>query len=461
MEANQVLVILMLFTFVGLLLTGAPVAYVLGGVGVLFSVVGYLSDLYLDTATGLDYNTIGMAVDRIFKIVDNWLLVAIPMFVFMGLMLDRSGIAENMMKSMQDLFGKVRGGLAVSVAMIGIVLAASTGIIGASVVLLAVISLPAMFEQGYSPPLALGTVAASGTLGILIPPSIMLVIMADQLNLPVGDLFMGALAPGIILAILYVAYIIIYGLIIPGGAPLSPDRRPINPRLFLDLLKTVLPPVGLIVLVLGSIFAGMATPTEASGMGAFAATLLAVLNRKLTFKVIKDVALGTYKVTGFIFGIWVGATFFALVLRLLGGDEVIESFLSGLPFGPYGIIFFILGVVFFLGFFLDWIEICLIILPLLAPVVSSLKVVIDGHGVVEQPTLIWFTVLVAVTLQTSFLTPPVGPAIFFIQGVAPPEVKLIDIYKGVIPFIILQVIGLTLVMMWPQLVVWLPAMVYG
>ena len=461
MEISDILVILMFLTFIGLLLTGFPIAFVLGGVAALFAVVGMLSDMYLDTMTGLDYNVLGMIIGRVFKLMSNWVLVAIPMFVYMGLMLDRSGIAEHMMEAMQDLFGKVRGGLAVTVAAIGIILAASTGIIGASVVLLGVLSLPVMFRQGYDKSLALGTVAASGTLGILIPPSIMLVIMADQLNLSVGDLFMGAVVPGLLLSVLYIAYILSVGLFKPSKAPLSEARRDLSWKVFRDVLKTILPPVGLIFLVLGSIFAGIATPTEASGVGALGATLLVWYNKRLTFEVFKEVNLTTFRTTGYIFGIFFGAQAFALVLRMLGGDEFIEHSLLGLPFGPNGTVAIILFAVFLMGFFLDWIEICLIFLPLLTPVVSALGLEINGYGVIENPELVWFTMLVAVSLQTSFLTPPVGFAIFFIQGVVPEDVMLLDIYKGVIPFVILQLIGLVVVLFWPQLVLWLPALAYG
>ena len=461
MEITDLLVILMLATFIGLLMTGFPITFVLGGLSVVFAVVGYLADLYLDTTTGLDFSVLGMIVMRVFKLMSNWVLVAIPMFIYMGLMLDRSGIAEKMMDAMQKMFGKVRGGLAVSVAVIGIILAASTGIIGASVVLLGVLSLPIMLRQGYDKSLALGTVAASGTLGILIPPSIMLVIMADQLNLSVGDLFMGAVFPGLILGVLYIVYIILTGLIKPGHAPLPDDREKISPKVFLEVLKTVLPPMGLIVLVLGSIFAGVATPTEASGVGALGATLLVWYNKKLSFKVFKGVNKSTFQTCGYIFGIFFGAQAFALVLRMLGGDEFIERLLLSLPFGPMGIIAFILGMVFLMGFFLDWIEISLIFLPLLAPVLPGLGLEVNGYGVIEKPELVWFAVLVAVTLQTSFLTPPVGFTIFFLQGVAPEGVVLLDIYKGVIGFVILQIVGLLLVFFWPALVIWLPALAYG
>ena len=460
MEINDYLVIAMFLTFVVFLFTGFPVAYVLGGVGVLFTVVGYFSDMYFDTLTGLDLMTLGMSVNRVYKFMDNWVLVALPMFIFMGLMLDHSGIAEKMMKSMQNLFGKVRGGLAVTVTMIGIILAASTGIIGASVVLLGLLSLPAMMAQGYSRTLALGTIAGSGTLGILIPPSIMLVIMADQLGLSVGDLFMGAVIPGVILGSLYIAFILIYCLFKPDAAPLSPDRKPIEWRIFWEVFKTILPPAALIFAVLGSIFMGVTTPTEASGVGALGAILLAAWNKKLNFKVLKEVTFECFNTTAYIFAIFLGATTFALVLRSLGGDEFIESALTGIPLGPYGIMAVILGVIFLLGFFLDWIEITLIVLPLLAPVVSALGISVDGYGVVDNPELVWFVVLVAVSLQTSFLTPPVGFALFYLKGVCPPEVELMEIYKGVIPFIALQLIGLILVAVWPQLVIWLPAVAY-
>ncbi len=461
MEITDLFVILMLVTFIGLLMSGFPITFVLSGLAVVFTVVGLLADTYLDTTTGLDFSVLGMIVMRVFKLMSNWVLVAIPMFIYMGLMLDRSGIAERMMDAMQKLFGKVRGGLAISVTAIGIILAASTGIIGASVVLLGVLSLPIMFRQGYNRSLALGTVAASGTLGILIPPSIMLVIMADQLNLSVGDLFIGAVFPGLILGVLYIVYILLTGLIKPEHTPLPEHREKVSPRVLLDVIKTVLPPMGLIMMVLGSIFAGVATPTEASGVGALGATLLVWYNKKFSFKVFKEVNKSTFQTCGYIFGIFFGAQAFALVLRMLGGDEFIERMLLGLPFGPMGVIAFIIGLVFLMGFFLDWIEISLIFLPLLAPVLPGLGLEVNGYGVVEKPELVWFAVLVAVTLQTSFLTPPVGFTIFFLQGVAPEGVTLLDIYKGVIWFVILQIVGLLLVFWWPELVLWLPAMAYG
>lgn len=460
MEVNDYLVVSMFITFIGLLFTGFPISWVLGGTAVIFTGVGMLADIYLDAFTGIDYLVFSMSINRIYRLMYNWVLVALPMFIFMGLMLDRSGIAERMMKSMQNLFGKVRGGLAVTVCLIGIILAASTGIVGASVVLLGLLTIPAMLKQGYSKTFAVGTVAGSGTLGILIPPSIMLVIMADQLALSVGDLFMGAVFPGLILGALYIGYILIFGLIRPKAAPLDPERKPIQLSMIWDVFKDILPAALLILAVLGSIFAGITTPTEASGVGALGAIILAIANKKFSWQVMKDVTKACFNTTAYIYGILIGATAFALVLRSLGGDEFIERILTALPFGPYGIMIFILFCVFLLGFFLDWIEITLIILPLVAPVVANLGLTIEGYGVVDNPVLIWFTILIAVTLQTSFLSPPVGFALFYLKGICPPEVKLVDIYKGVIPFMILQLIGMLIIAYWPQLVIWLPAVAY-
>ncbi len=461
MDINHILIIGMILTFIILLFSGYPISFVLMGVAALFTLIGYLADLHLGTTTGVSYLYVGMVVNRIFKLMDNWVLVAIPMFIFMGLMLDRSGIADKMMSSMQDMFGKVRGGLAVTVTVIGIILAASTGIIGASVVLLGLLAVPTMLNQGYDKSFAVGTVAAAGTLGILIPPSIMLVIMADQLGLSVGDLFMGAVFPGLILGSMYIVYILLYSYFKPDAAPLPENRSPLSFRVVWNVLKTALPAFLLILAVLGSIFAGVTTVTEASGIGALGAVILAATNRNLNLAVFKGVIHDTFNVTGYIFGIFIGATCFALVLRGLGGDELIATTLSGIPLGSYGIIIVLLGIIFLLGFFLDWIEITLIVLPLLAPVVAEIGIEVNGYGVVDNPTLIWFLLLVAVALQTSFLTPPVGFAIFYLRGVAPKEVQLIHIYKGVIPFVILQIIVLIIIVLWPQLVTWLPAQAYG
>ncbi len=399
LTTESYLVIGMFVSFIALLFTGFPVAWVLAGVGIAFAGVGWWTDDIGLTATGLDYNTLGLLVGRIFGIMDNWVLIALPMFIFMGLMLEKSGVAERMMQSMQKLFGNVRGGLAVTVALIGIILAASTGIIGASVVLLGLMSLPVMLNQNYDKSLALGTVAASGCLGILIPPSIMLVIMGDQLAIPILDLFMGAVFPGLILGALYILYILVYCKIFPEKAPLAADHSEINLKDVLQALVDILPPAALILLVLGSIFMGISTVTEASGIGALGATLIAALFKRFSWRVLKDVVINTMNTAAYIFAIFVGATIFALILRECGGDELIETALTGLGFGPYGLIIFVLVVVFFLGFFLDWIEISLIILPLLAPVIGGLDLAINGFGVVDYPILTWFALLVAVTLQ--------------------------------------------------------------
>lgn len=464
---EEKLVVTMFVTFIALLFTGYPVAWTLAGVGVAFCGLAFLFDNGLmnwtgleETLTGLDYLTLGAVVNRVYATMSNAVLVALPMFIFMGLMLDESGVAEKLMTAMQRLFGKTRGGLAITVTMIGIILAASTGIIGASVVLLGVLSLPAMMTQKYSPTLASGVVAASGTLGILIPPSIMLVIMADQMALSVGDLFMAAVFPGVIIGGLYLTYIFVIALIKPEVAPVpngakSPDWAAVK-----AVMIAVIPTLGLILAVLGSIFAGLATPTEASGIGALGATLLALGYRKLTFKKLVNVLVSTFNTTAYIFAIFLGATVFSYVLRELGGDELIEHLIGATGFGPNGTILFILFLVFLLGFFLDWIEITLIVLPLMRPIVNGLGIDIPGFGVIDEPSLVWFVILVAVTLQTSFLTPPVGFALFYLKGVAPKEISLLHIYRGVVPFVLLQLTGLALVFLWPALATWLPSVAY-
>lgn len=462
MSINEILVTLMFASFIALLFTGIPVGYVLAGIGVWFAFIGWCADAWLGTATGLDYLTLGLVVNRIYNgIVENWILVALPMFIFMGSMLHRSGIAERMMHSFQALCGGLHGGLAVAVIAIGMILAASTGIIGASVVLLTVMSLPLMLKQGYAKPLATGAIASAGTLGILLPPSIMLILMADQMGLSVGDLFVGAIYPGLILGGLYIAYVVVLGLLRPEKLPLPPNAQALSFSIFAGALKAAVPAAALIVAVLGSIFAGIATPTEASGVGAAGAILLAAYYRKLSWKALRETSMETYKTTANIFAIFIGATCFALVLRELGGDQVIEDALSSLPFGKYGVVIFILLIVFLLGFFLDWIEITLIILPLMGPVVEGLGFGFDGRGAVDFPDLLWFVMLVAITLQTSFLTPPVGFALFYMKSASPPEVRITDIYRGVLPFVIIQLFVIGLVVAFEDLVILLPAQVYG
>jgi tripartite ATP-independent transporter DctM subunit len=460
MQTNDYMVIAMFVMFIGTMLTGYPIAFCLSGTAIVFTAVATFADLYLGTSTGVGFNYFGIAVTRIYNTMSNWVLVSLPLFIYMGLMLDKSGMAEKLMYSSQELFGKVRGGLAITVTLIGVIMAASTGIVGASVVLLGLLTIPAMLRQGYAKRLAVGTVAASGTLGILIPPSIMLVVMGDLVGISVGDLFMGAFIPGVILAGLYIVYLLAYCYFRPECAPLPPDRRPVSKAVLLDVMKSVVPPAVLILSVLGSIFAGIATVTEASGVGALVATLLAYVNKRLSLKVLKEALFATFNTNAYIFGILIGATCFALVLRGLGGDEFIARTLKALPLGPHGILWFIVLCVFILGFFLDWIEICFIVLPLIAPVIADLDFHVEGFGVVGEPKMVWFLLVIAVTLQTSFLTPPVGFSLFYLKGIVPQGVTLKDIYVGIIPFVILQLIGVMVISMWPELVTWLPAVAY-
>jgi tripartite ATP-independent transporter DctM subunit len=452
MEVYEFIVILFLLTFIASIFLGYPIAWTLGGLSLIFTAGGILlsSQFGVDTFLLTRWENFALIVDRTFATMANWVLVALPMFVYMGLMLDRSGVADLMMTNFVRVFGQMRGGLAVTVVLIGILLAASTGIVGASVVLLATLSIPIMMRQNYSKPLAAGVVAAAGTLGILIPPSIMLVIMADQLSISVGDLFMGALIPGVLLGVFYLIYVIALGFVRPDLAPPPPQRHKLTGREIWGAVMATVPTAALIIAVLGTIFFGIATPTEASGVGAFGATLLALANGRLNLQVVRQVGIETALTTAFIFGIFLGATAFALVMRSLGGDEFIGHLLKGLPFGPTGIVIFILFVAFIAGFFLDWLEIVLIILPLVAPVVKDL-----GFN------LVWFVVVFAVCLQTSFLTPPVGFSLFYLKGVVPKDITTRHIYIGIIPFVILQVLAVAATFVWPELVLWLPRTMYG
>ena len=452
MDAYELLVILLLVTFIGLLFTGYPIAWILGGLSLIFTALGIsLHDFFgIDTFLLTRWQSFAIIVDRIFAQMANWVLVSLPMFIYMGLMLDRSGVADMMMTNFVRAFGRLRGGLALTVVLIGILLAASTGIVGASVVLLATLSIPIMMRQKYSRELASGVVAASGTLGILIPPSIMLVIMADQLSLSVGDLFMGAMIPGLMLGGFYVIYVLAIAQVRPDLAPAPPKTEKLTMREAWGVVLAVIPTLFLIIAVLGTIFFGIATPTEAAGVGAFGATLLAAANKRLDLATIRQVGIETTLITAFIFGIFIGATAFSLVMRSLGGDEFIAHLLKGLPLGPNEIVIFILFVAFVAGFFLDWLEITLIILPLVAPVIKDL-----GFN------LVWFVVIFAVCLQTSFLTPPVGFSLFYLKGVVPQEITTANIYRGIIPFVLLQLFALAMSFMFPQLVLWLPRFMYG
>ena len=449
MPANEILAIGMFVSFIALVFTGFPVAWLLGGIAIVFSALAVIAEADFQLATGMDWDYTSLTVERIWNVMENWVMVALPMFILMGLLLDRSGIANQLMSSFARLFGSLRGGLAITVTVIGLLLAATTGIIGASVVLLALLGLPAMLQQGYDKSLATGTVCAIGTLGILIPPSIMLVLMADRMAMSVGDLFLGAVFPGALLGGLYIAYLLLVGTLQPHRAPAAPTE-PFDWSAIKELFLAILPPAFLILAVLGSIFMGLATPTEAAGVGAAGALLLSIIKRQMSAGAMREVLQETTKTTAYIFGVLLGATAFSLVLRGLSGDELIEGALLSLPFEPTGIIIAILFATFLLGFFLDWIELTLIVLPLVAPVVANL-----GFDPV------WFTILFAVCLQTSFLTPPVGFAIFYLKGVAPEGIRVTTIYRGVAPFIVLQVIGMLIIFNWQAIVTWLPAQAYG
>jgi len=441
---NLLFVALMFASFIALLITGFPVAWVLAGVGVLFACAGALLNL-AGFEVDADFSTLGLVVDRIYGTMSNYGLVPLPLFIFMGHMLDRSGIAGDLLRAMQAVLARVAGGLALAVTLLGVVLAAATGIIGASVALLGTLALPAMLEDGYQPELAVGTVAAAGCLGILIPPSIMLVLMSEPMQLSVGDLFLGAVFPGLLLAGLYLLYVVVLCRLRPDLAPpAAPRPGGIGP-----VLRALLPPAGLILAVLGSIFFGIVSPSEAAGVGAAGATLLAMLHGELDLATLRDVSRATARTTAFIFAIFLGATCFSVVLRELGGDDVIAGAVLALPFGATGVVLCLMALVFGLGFFLDWIEITLIVLPLVEPITRSLGI-----------DKLWFTVLVAVCLQTSFLTPPVGFALFYLKGVAPPSIRLAHLYRGIVPFVALQLLGLAAIFLWPQLVTWLPSIAF-
>lgn len=444
------LAIALFFSFILFIFSGFPIAWLMGGLSVLFTLIAILSDTYLDTFFGIDWGFASMVVYRLYGVMENWVLVALPMFIFMGVMLDKSGIAEDLMKDLSRLFGRVRGGLAIAVVFIGVLLAASTGIIGAAVVLLTILGVPLMIKNNYNRDLACGVVCATGTLGILIPPSIMLVIMGDQVRVSVGDLFMGAVFPGLLLGLLYAVFILAYAWAKPNVAPAPKNAKPVTLEIIFSVFKSIIPPSLLIIAVLGSIFMGIATPTEASGVGALGASLLALIRRKLSFGDLKEVVKKTTQTTSYIFALFVGATAFALILRGLGGDELIEGALTGLKYGPEGVVILVLFIVFLLGFFLDWIEITLIILPFLAPVMQNLGV-----------DLVWFLIMFAVVLQTSFITPPVGFALFYMKGVAPKGITIKNIYRGIIPFVILQLIAVIIIFNNPKIVTWLPTIAYG
>lgn len=444
---------LMFVTLVLFIFSGLPVAVVLGGVSLFFALLGLaLGEIRLAH--------LPLVVNRIFSgIVANPVMVAVPMFVLMGTLLEKSGIAEDLLDGLQILMRRVPGGLAIAVTMMGTILAASTGIIGASVAMLTLLALPMMLRSGYAPSLATGTIAASGTLGILIPPSIMLVIMGDLLTISVGKLFMAALIPGLMLSALYLLYIVTASFLKPqlaprAATPLTPEEKRL---LWIKLGGGLVPPALLIGLVLGSILGGWATPTEASGVGALGALVLALVRGRLDFKGLHEVLSRSLDTVSMIFFIFVGATAFSYLFRRFGGEHFVLSLVDATALGPWGVLAVLMLLIFLLGFFFDWIEITLIILPIFAPIVGALDF---GAHVAPADAVYWFAILVALNLQTSFLTPPFGFALFYLKGTARKLVTLKQIYRGIVPFVLLQGLALALVLAFPQVALWLPNLLF-
>jgi len=432
----EILAPLMFVSVFAIIFLGYPVAFALGGTSLLFAVVGVQFGYF-------DWFLLFAMPERIFGIMGNLVLLAVPFFIFMGIVLERARLAEDLLTTIAKLFGALRGGLALGVVFVGALLAAATGVVGASVVAMGTISLPVMLKYGYSKRLSSGVILASGTLGQIIPPSIVLVVLADQLNVSVGDLFLGAFIPGVMLATFYAIYVTGVAIFQPAAAPALPQavRDMSRGRLMRDVLKVLMPPLILILLVLGSIFAGVASPTEAGAVGAVGAMALAAMHRRLTWRVVREAGEETTKLTTMVVFLLIGSTAFALVFRGLYGDVWIENLLTNLPGGAIGLLIVANLVIFVLGFFLDFFEIAFIVIPLLAPPAALLGI-----------DLVWFGVLIGMNLQTSFLTPPFGFALFYLRGVAPPELSTADIYRSTIPFIIIQVIGLLLVITFPWLV---------
>ncbi len=455
------LALVMFLAVMAVLLTGYPVAFSLGGTALIFAGIGLLLG-------GFDASLLGFLPGRLFGIMTNQTLIAVPLFVFMGVMLERSHVAEDLLDTMAALFGPLRGGMGISVTLVGMLLAASTGIIGATVVTMGLLSLPAMLKRGYRPSIAAGTICASGTLGQIIPPSIVLVLLGDVLSaayndaqlrmgifapetVSVGDLFAGAVLPGLGLVGLYLGYLIAVAIFQPQAMPAIPkaDRPAGGLALMLRVIQALLPPLLLIIAVLGSIMAGIATPTEAASVGAVGAILLARINRRLNLAILREVMRQTVQVTSMVFAIFIGASIFSLVFRGFGGDEAVHDLLTQLPGGAFGAMVVVMLTMFLLGFILDFIEITFVVVPIVGPVLLSMGV---------DP--VWLGVMIALNLQTSFLTPPFGFALFYLRGVAPVEVSTMAIYRGVLPFIVLQLLALGILAWWPPLVTWLPGVIY-
>jgi tripartite ATP-independent transporter DctM subunit len=454
----ELIPLIMFLTVCLVLLAGYPVAFSLAGTAIVFAAVGTFTGVF-------DLAFLQALPNRLFGIMENTTLIAVPLFVFMGIMLEKSRLAEDLLSSMADLFGQFRSGLGVSVVLVGALLAASTGIVGATVVTMGLMSLPTMLKRGYGPAQATGIISATGTLGQIIPPSIALVLLGDtlssayqqaQLNMgifnpktvSIGDLFVGAIVPGLILVILYCSYVIFVAR--PQGPASAVKVNPMEKAELLRTLSNLLPPVFLIILVLGSILTGAATPTEAAGVGAFGAMLLAALKGKLSLSRLREVVQGTTEVTAMVFMILIGAAVFSLVFRGFGGEELVEQFFANLPGGVFTATLLVMVVIFLLGFILDFIEITFVVVPIVGPVLLAMGL---------DP--VWLGVMIAINLQTSFLTPPFGFALFYLRGVAPASVQTADMYRGVIPFIIMQLILLLLLSIWPQLATWLPSIIYN
>lgn len=449
---------IMFLTVCLVLMAGYPVAFSLAGTALLFAFVGMLSGHF-------DPAYLQALPNRLFGIMQNGTLIAVPLFVLMGIMLEKSRLAEDLLGSMASLFGRFRSGLGVSVVLVGALLAASTGIVGATVVTMGLMSLPIMLKRGYSSAQATGIIAATGTLGQIIPPSIALVLLGDtlssayqqaQLNMgiftpktvSIGDLFVGAIVPGLILVIFYISYVVLVArpkLAVPQAQIDSKEKVQI-----LKLLQDLLPPICLIIAVLGSILAGAATPTEAAGVGAFGAILLAAIKGRLSLSRLREVTQGTAEVTSMVFLILIGAAVFSLVFRGFGGEEIVEQFFANLPGGVLMATVLVMLVIFLLGFILDFIEITFVVVPIVGPVLLAMGL---------DP--IWLGVMIAINLQTSFLTPPFGFALFYLRGVAPASVETAAMYRGVIPFIFMQLVLMIMLAIWPQIATWLPELVYG
>ena len=446
--------LMMFFTGLGMLFIGFPVAFTFGAVAVFFGMAAGIIEAFNDgelLIDGIDNGLMMFAMmpHRIWSIMNNTILMAIPLFILMGLILQKTKLAERLLESMGYLFGEIRGGLAISTVLVGSLLAASTGVVGASVVAMGVISLPVMLKYNYSKNLSTGTICAAGTLGQIIPPSIVLIILGDVFNVPVGDLFKAALMPGLVLVAAYVVYILVAAYINPQIGPavkLERQEGESKKQQVISALFSIIPPLSLIVIVLGSIFAGIATPTESSAIGCTGAVILAFLYRKFSFTMLMESSKETVKITAMVFAILIGATAFSMVFTYTGADALIEHFMLSLPGDKWGFIILAMLAIMVLGFFIDFVEISYIIVPILVPISEVIGI---------NP--IWFAILIAMNLQTSFLTPPFGFSLFYLKGVAPKGIKTTDIYKGVIPFIIIQVLVLASIVVYPN---WYGSFIY-